>query len=207
MFTTEQANQSNVCNQLDQASSHSSPNDTWTHEVHRGLGYLCVFVCMHLFLTFSTSLMTRSRLFPRAALTSSSVHPLLSSSATKLGTLDTSSKPSGTLKGQIYNQRVTCDVKLSGFFFIQHFQKAVLYLKQTNTIFFLSRKITRKSSSLEAKCKEKCWWGFFSSSRQFWIWHESNYPTGKVTVLWKNPEPLLISSYFPSNDSHFLAIF
>lgn len=116
MFTTKQANQSNVCNQLDQASSHSSPNDTWTHEVHRALGYLCVFVCVHLFLTFSTSLMTRSRLFPRAALTSSSVHPLLSSSATKLGTLDTSSKPSGTLKGQIYNQRVTCDVKLSGFF-------------------------------------------------------------------------------------------
>lgn len=45
MFTTEQANQSNVCNQLDQASSHSSPNDTWTHEVHRGLGYLCVCLC------------------------------------------------------------------------------------------------------------------------------------------------------------------
>lgn len=160
MFTTEQANQSNVCNQLDQASSHSSPNDTWTHEVHRGLGYLCVFVCMHLFFTFSTSLMTRSRLFPRAALTSSSVHPLLSSSATKLGTLDTSSKPSGTLKGQIYNQRVTCDVKLSGFFFIQHFQKAVLYLKQTNTIFFYQEKLQENAAHWKQNVKKSVG-GFF----------------------------------------------
>lgn len=150
MFTTEQANQSNVCNQLDQASSHSSPNDTWTHEVHRGLGYLCVFVCMHLFLTFSTSLMTRSRLFPRAALTSSSVHPLLSSSATKLGTLDTSSKPSGTLKGQIYNQRVTCDVKLSGFFFNTALPKSSTIFK-TNKHNFLIKKNYKKIQLIGSK--------------------------------------------------------
>lgn len=59
-------------------------------------------MCVCLFLTASASLRTRSRLFPRAALTSTSVHPLLSSSATTLGTLDTSSRSSGSLREKFY---------------------------------------------------------------------------------------------------------
>lgn len=51
----------------------------------------------HPLLTASACLRTRRRLFPSAAFTSPSVHPLLSSSATSLGTLDTSSRPSGSL--------------------------------------------------------------------------------------------------------------
>lgn len=51
----------------------------------------------YLLLTSSASLRTRRKLFPSAAFTSSSVHPLRSSSATRWGTLDTSSRPSGSL--------------------------------------------------------------------------------------------------------------
>lgn len=65
-------------------------------------------VCLRVFLlTISTAVRTRRRFSPRAALTSTSLHPLLSSSATKSGTLDTSSRPSGILRERFYFLQLT----------------------------------------------------------------------------------------------------
>ncbi len=99
-------------------------------------------VCVFLFLTSSALLRTRSRLSPRAAFTSSSVHPLLSSSATTLGTLDTSSRPSGSLKKIFYFLELTVNFNIKSLIkFFLSFTVSVWLSRIVTRSFCLSQRL------------------------------------------------------------------
>lgn len=108
------------CSDMPSKTQQSEVNlhGTWSNGKNTHMAWICVCVCLCLFLlTTSTALRTRSRLSPRAALTSTSLHPLLSSSATKLGTLDTSSRPSGILRETFYFLKLSFFI-LNQLFFV-----------------------------------------------------------------------------------------